>query len=71
MSDLDFWLKPGVKQDRFEFYEVILCYVDDVMAISNVLMRIIDGIKATFKLKGNNANVLDMYLGRDIQQGKM
>ena len=47
---------------------MILCYVDDVIATSSKPMLIIDGIKATFKLKGDKAEVPVMYLGGDIKQ---
>ena len=64
----DIWLKPGVKPDKFKYYEMILCYVDDVITMSSKPMLIIDGIKATFKLKGDKAEVPEMYLGGDIKQ---
>lgn len=67
-SDPDVWLKPGVKPDKFKYYEMILCYVDDVITMSSKPMLIIDGIKATFKLKGDKAEVPEMYLGGDIKQ---
>ena len=69
-SDPDVWLKPGVKPNGHKHHEMILCYVDDVIAISDTPMRIIDGVKATFKLKGDRAEVPDMCLGGDIRQGE-
>ena len=41
-------------------------YVDDVISISEHPMRVIDGIKSVFKLKGDKAEVPDMYLGGSI-----
>jgi len=67
-ADPDVWLKPAVKPDGFKYYEMILCYVDDVIAMSEKPMVTIEGIKATFKLKGDKAEVPDMYLGADIKQ---
>ena len=50
---------------------MILCYVDDVISISHYPMEAIEGIKATFKLKGNKAEVPEMYLGGGLAEVKM
>ena len=47
---------------------MVLCYVDDVLAISATPMKTIEGIKAVFHLKGDKADVPDMYLGASIQK---
>ena len=47
---------------------LILCYVDAALSISHLPMSAIEGIKATFKLKNDKAEVLEMYLGGDICQ---
>ena len=59
----DVWIKPAVKPDGSEYYEIVLCYVDDVLAISNDPMKTIDGIKSVFKLKGDKAETPDCTLG--------
>ena len=38
-ADPDVWLKPATKGNGFKYYEIILCYVDDVISISEHLMR--------------------------------
>ena len=53
-ADPDVWLKPAKKSTGEAYYEMILCYVDDVISISEDPMRAIEGIKKTFKLKGDN-----------------
>ena len=68
LADPDVWLKPAVKGSGFKYYDMVLTYVDDVISISEFPMRAIDGIKAVFKLKGDKAEVPDMYLGGGIQQ---
>ena len=45
---------------------MVLCYVDDVLAISETPMKTIEGIKAVFKFKGDKAEVPNMYLGASI-----
>ena len=58
----------AVKPYGTEYYEIVLCYVDDVLAISATPMKTIEGIKSVFKLKGDKADVPDMYLGALIQR---
>ena len=47
---------------------MVLCYVDDVLAISATSMKNIEVIKAVFKLKGEKAEVPDMCIGASIQK---
>ena len=64
----DVWIRPAVKPDGAEYYEMVLCYVDDVLAISDMPMRTMDGIRNVFKLKDDKAEVPDMYLGATLCQ---
>ena len=34
VADPDVWRRPAIKPDGEEYYEYVLCYVDDVLAIS-------------------------------------
>ena len=56
-------MRPAVKLGGFEYYELVLVYVDDVISISESPMDAIEGAKAVFKLKGDKAELPDMYLG--------
>ena len=47
---------------------MVLYYVDNVLAISVKPMKIIKVNKSVFKLKGENAEVSDMYLGALIHK---
>jgi hypothetical protein len=69
-ADPDVWLKAAVKPCGFEYYEIVLCYVDDVMVISHKPQGTIDGIQAVFKLKGGKAGPPDMYLGVTLEKKK-
>ena len=66
LADPDVWIKPATKSDGFKYYEYVLTYVDDVISMSVTPMTVIERIKAVFKLKGDKAEVLDMYLGRSL-----
>ena len=54
--------------DGTEYYEMALCYVDDVLVMSAKAMETMDGIRATFKLKGDKAEKPDMYLGASLEE---
>ena len=60
-ADPDVWIRPAVKPYGSEYYEMVLCYVDDVLAISDMPMRTMDGIRNVFKLKDDKAEVPDVY----------
>ena len=66
-DDPDVWIKPAVKTDGSEYYEIVLCYVEDVLTISDDPMKTIHGIKPVFKLKGDKEEIPEMYLGDTIQ----
>lgn len=34
-ADPDVWLRPAVKPDGFQYYEMTLCYVDDILSMSH------------------------------------
>ena len=57
-----------MKPDGSEYYEMVLCYVDDLLAISNMPMRTNEGIRSVFKLKYDKAEVPDVYLGATLSQ---
>ena len=52
-ADPDVWIRLSVKANGFEYYEFVLCYVDDVLSISHDPQNTMDGIKNTFKLKND------------------
>ena len=67
-ADPDVWIRPAVRPDRPEYYKMVICYVDDVLAISDMPMRKMDGIGIVFKLKDDKSEVPYMYLGATLCQ---
>ena len=63
MADQDVRLCPAVKTNGFEYYELILCYVDDVLSISHDPMKTMNGIRVNFTLKDNKVEKPNIYLG--------
>ncbi len=68
-ADPDVWLRPAVKTDGFQYYELVLCYVDVVLAISMDPANTLNALKTTFTLKDNKIESPEMYLG--AQLGKL
>ena len=68
LADPDVWLRAATKPDGFQYYEMALVYVDDVMILSHVPLNTIESIQKTFKLKGGKADTPDMYLGVSLEK---
>ena len=54
-GDPNVWIRLAVQPDGTEYHEIVLCYVDNVLAILATPMKTIEGIKSVFKLKGDKA----------------
>ena len=67
-ADPDVWLRPAVKPDGFEYYEYVLCYVDDVLCISHDPMRTMKGVQSSFKLKDDKIEEPEDYLGAGLSK---
>ena len=67
-ADPDVWMRKAVKASGFEYYEYVLCYVDDVLSISADPMKTMKGIQATFKLKDNKIEPPEDYLGARLDK---
>ena len=50
-ADPDVWILPATKPNGFEYYEMTLVYVDDILCILDDPKAPIKGIQDTFKLK--------------------
>ena len=67
--DTDVWILPAIKPDGAEYYEYIMCYVDDILSVSQDTKSIIQPLQGQFKLKGNKVKPPELYLG--VQLGTM
>ena len=65
-ADPDVWRRPAIKEDGFEYYEYVLCYVDDILAISHKARDVLKAIQTIFKLKDDRIEPPDMYLGTTL-----
>ena len=67
-ADPDVWRRPAVKPDGFEYYEYILCYVDDLLAISHDAQKVLNSVQDTFKFKDDKIDKPDVYLGAQLDK---
>jgi hypothetical protein len=67
-ADPDVRIRPAIKENGFEYYEMTLVYVDDIMCISHDPKATMMGIQATFKLKDDKIERPENYLGAQIMQ---
>ena len=67
-ADPDVWRRLAVKPDGFEYYEYILHYVDDVLAISHDAEKVLKSVQDTFKFKDDMIDKPDVYVGAQLDK---
>ena len=68
MADPDVWLRAATKSDGESYYEYILMYVDDILAISCDARSILEEVQRTFKFKNGKIDAPEFYLGAKLQK---
>lgn len=61
-ADPDVWICPATTPDGFEYYEMVLCYVDNILSISDDPKLTFLALTGTFKLKDDKIEPPDIYL---------
>ena len=67
-ADPDVWMRKATKPDGTQYWEYILCYVDDVLCISHEPKKLLDCIAVNFTLKAGSVKEPDLYLGAEISK---
>jgi hypothetical protein len=67
MADPDVWLRAAAKGDGERYYEYVLMYVDDILAISSSARLILEEVQRGFKLKNDKIEAPNYYLGAKLQ----
>lgn len=67
-ADQDVWMRPATKPNGEEYYEYILCYVDDILAISLNATDVLKEVQKDFKLKKDEIKTPDIYLGGKLEK---
>jgi hypothetical protein len=70
-ADTDIWMRLAVKSDGSRYYEYVLCYVDDLLVVSEQPKRIMEGLEATYVLKARAVGKLKTYLGAKVSKYKL
>jgi hypothetical protein len=66
LADPDVWYRPAIKDNGMEYYEYILVYVDDILAISHSPRAIMETIRKQYRLK-EEPTPPKVYLGATIK----
>ena len=66
--DSDMYYRRSRKPDGTEYYELLLVYVDDVLAISHDPGAIMKMIGKRFEIKNDEYGPPKQYLGADVEQ---
>ena len=66
LADNDVWMRPAVKENGMEYYEYVLIYTDDILAISMKPMEILNCLDQHYILEPNLIGKPKQYLGAQI-----
>ncbi len=67
-GDPDVWMRPATKKDGFEYWEYVLCYVDDILVFSEKPKAVMDYLASRYTLKEGSVKEPDQYLGAQISK---
>ena len=71
-ADPNVWLRPAIKSDGEEYYEYVLLYVGDILAISMNPTETLKSMEGkTVKYKNGKIAPPEMYLGGNLKQKLM
>ena len=68
IADADVWMRMNIKPDGEEYYEYILVYVDDLMAISHEAKECLESLKQFIKFKNDKIEEPSMCLGATLEK---
>jgi hypothetical protein len=71
IADPDVWIRPAAREDGYDYYEMLLVYVDDVLAIAHEPKVLIDAIGEYYKVKPGSDKEPDIYLGANVEKVQM
>jgi hypothetical protein len=68
LADADVWIKRAVKLNGYEYYEMILVYVDDIMVISHDTAVVMERLSELYRLKPESIGPPNRYLGANLEK---
>jgi Reverse transcriptase (RNA-dependent DNA polymerase) len=67
-GDPDVWFCAATKENKEEYYEYLLVYTDDILAIGMKPMDVLTKLNKYFKLKAESVHSPDNYLGTKLKE---
>jgi hypothetical protein len=67
-ADADVWMRPAVKADGSKYYKYVLCYVDDLLVVSEHPKGIMEGLEAKYVLKAGSFGEPTTYLRAKVSK---
>jgi hypothetical protein len=67
-ADPDVWIRAAFKPDGFEYYEMVLVYVDDILHLSHDIKPTMAALKKLYELKPESCGPPTRYLGANVSK---
>jgi len=71
LEDPDLWMKAEIREDGFEYYAYVLCYVDDVLSISHNAEEVLNRLDKYFRIKPGSLGDPVIYLGAKLKKMRL
>lgn len=71
LADNDVWLRKAEKKDKTLYYEYVLVYTDDILAISEDPMAILSCLDQHYVLKPSSIGKPTQYLGAQVKEWRL
>jgi hypothetical protein len=71
VADPDVWIQSATHEDGYKYYEMLLVYVDNVLAVLHEPKVMIDAIGEYYKVKPGSDKEPDIYLGANVKKVQM
>ena len=71
LADPDVWMRKAVKPNGDLYWEYVLCYTDDVLAISHDPQAVMDHLSEHYTLKDGSVKEPTDYLGAEVKKWKI
>ena len=67
MADPKVWIREAMRPDGYDYYEMILVYVDAIMIVSHLCDELARQIGDFYKIKEGSQGPPTLYLGADTE----
>ena len=67
-ADPNVWIWPTFNPDGFEYYEMVLVYVDDILHLSHNTKPAIEALRKLYELKSESCGPPKIYLAANVSK---